>query len=704
VAFGFKRKERKQTGKPGKMADADKVALWKSKIATALNLRDTANESEWRQFNDLYNCQNPILTNDNIDDFHLNDFHLSVRRTKARINYRNPRWTVLTVGGNASTDQEIDNADLVRSWLQWFVYSNDIREDVLDPTTLDALIVGTGIVQVGFNSIPEKQEKFTDENKAAIELEEMAKAISEGVDPDEAATRAEEASKEMPDIPPSDGMDDHKENQPYVQHIDAFNFVMSPGYPDLKSAWNNGGWVAKRIVAPIDVIKAEPRYKKSARDELEATRDLTSPGFEFIKDEGIYDEDGNMMFDFVAVWEIWTAPDKKNNKPGRVMVVAEESQKFLYNEENPFDLDSFPFVDFRFIKQKNQFWGIPFGRSSMDTNEAKDQMVSYWVDFARSQKTVLLAQENVWQDNHVNNLAELSNNSVLRVPDVTEQTARFMSPNPMSPEIPNVLGLLGQHFQQHMSVGPQQNAGYGPSGSSATEAQLVNQNAQVNTDDFISVITDGWARIGRMLVKLLKEMGDESQIIKVSKVDGAVWQGEFTIDEINEEFDIRIAAGSTQPIDEAVRQKQLIDLTGMLFNLAPEQIEKEPILTDLLENYQDRLPNTKNYISQNPLNSQEIETLMMIETGEVVPIRPTDPHMKHVRQIENVVTGYQMAVQNQMLSEEEATQRIAPLQQHAQMHMQAIEQRNAGAQAQQQTSNGGAMDPGGMQQEVQGGA
>jgi len=94
----------------------------------------------------------------------------------------------------------------------------------------------------------------------------------------------------------------------------------------------------------------------------------------------------------------------------------------------------------------------------------------------------------------------------------------------------------------------------------ATEAALIQDAANARTADKLATIEIAVSAIGRRVLQLAQQFMTGEQVARITAKDGEPMWVTFDRDYISGEFDFEVAAGSTQPMNEAYRRQSAIQL------------------------------------------------------------------------------------------------------------------------------------------------
>jgi hypothetical protein len=640
----------------------EKIRFWKEQVKLALRFREDE-ERQWREFTSIFMADRRDITQSEIVSFNTHRGHKILTKMISLLTHRDPKWNVLSMN---TTERAQDMASIVRGWLSWYMYSKNVLRDVHEPTIEDAVVCGTGITQVGFRTDPQEAKRSNNELALQAQMEFSAEAAAANLPEDIIAQVADEIdnqAKSMP--PPEDAREQNFPGEPYYQNVDIWDFLIAPGYTSIESAYEGGGWVAKRIVIPLKRAKSDPRYKN--RSSMKATIEIDTPHWGFLNGEG---ESGSLhnLPDLWEGWEIWIAPDPFKEKPTRVLVISESSPKAHFESDDPYpELNAFPFQAVKFKNRKGRFYGMPYLRHMQETLDNWDKMRSISLDIAKTKKPILTGQKGIHDEVEMERLAQSPAGHTLLI-NAPNALGSIDWPD-VSPELMNELAMLAAETQELSGQGPNQLGTTSQPGVSATEASIVQQNVIADVQTFGKHRNTELVTAGRKLLKLLQTKGEPADILRASNTDGKTFV-QFQRDEIIGEYDIRIGVGTTAPIDENIRRKQLLDMLVGLGGAFPANINVNRILVDIFELFD--LPSPQDYVVNQEGREQYLEIAIMFKTGESTPVVQGDEHMRHIKELDFVLQPMVQSLQSGEIQDPEEMARtqldIRNLMEHRQQH------------------------------------
>ena len=460
----------------GSSTKSDEVSVLQGKLNISMDLRRTNQEPKWNKFTSIFNLERRSFGDDEIVRFNTHRGHQIQTKMINLLTFRDPKWNVLPYTNEAKAK---DNASVWRGYLSWYMYHHDVRDDVHRPFVRDTVICGTGVNQTGFKTDPLDEKNRTSDQEVAEQMRLAEEAGRGEISEEDIQARLEEIHRDIVKIPPEDTREQNAPNEPYYQNVSIWDFWIAPGYTSIEKAYNGGGWVCKRIVIPVSRAKADPRYKN--RKHIKSTNKIDSPAWDFLENhsdslsvntkEALRGES-----EFAELFEMWIAPDPfKKGDQGKVKVFQKDGEHFFFEGENPYpEINGFPFVSQNFKDREGEFFGVPYLEHLHETLDNFDLMRSVQLDIAKVKKPLNVGQEGINEDIDAKRLAAARAGSTILMKNPAGFQP-FQWPD-ASPELLNEVVTLSQEILVGSGVGPNQLGAGLPSGSSATEASIVQQN------------------------------------------------------------------------------------------------------------------------------------------------------------------------------------------------------------------------------------
>jgi hypothetical protein len=323
-------------------------------------------------------------------------------------------------------------------------------------------------------------------------------------------------------------------------------------------------WKAHRIKIPIDDLKSDKRYNKSAVDKVQPTE---------ISDEAQKEKERRQKGlasadqpedepDTAVIWEIYDL------KKDQWLVVAEGLQdEFLINpSELPPGIEDDPFVDLRFVTRDSSWYPIPPISQLLDaqkaTNDIRTKMVIHRKRFNRKYEAYAPAFDDA--EGSAAKLEQGEDGTVL-LKNQQGPAVTAIQDAPLDQMHIMELNMLNRDFQE-LAVGANQQGG-GAGIDSATEAGIVEKRTQMREGDKLGLAMDFVSEAGRKLDQIVQANITKDQAVKVAGgPNGEYWELVRATDyeSIEGEYEYSINVGATTPQLPEIERAQWMAFLGLI--------------------------------------------------------------------------------------------------------------------------------------------
>jgi hypothetical protein len=509
-------------------SNSEILAKYRKKITQSKRWRrEESYDDTWRRLVDLYRGkhyehyaeEDRILVN-------LAFSTVNVIAPSIAVNY--PKITVNAVDPDKAPQAVIAEA-VVNYW-----WRNRNFKEHFQRAVKDFLVVGHGWLKVGYRYVEE--ERVGDfEDISDADVEENVASTTLVVTKDE----------------------------PFVERISPFDVFIDPDATGMDDA----KWICHRVRRTINDVRTDKRYARNAREDVPAVsyaRYTDDPSSRKIhdKDEGYAD-----------VYEFY---DLKNNT---VSVFADGGESFLIKpKKQPYSFGH-PFVMIRNYDVPDCFYPIgdleaiePMQR---ELNETRTQMMNHRKRYARK---YLYRETNF--DSNGRAALESDEDNVMVPVQGDMPLADAVAPFPAlinPPEFYNQSELIRTDIELISGVTEFMRGGVSEIRRTATEAALIQDAQNARTADKLAVIETAIAKLGRRVMQLAQQFMTGEQVARITAKDGEPMWVTFDRDYIAGEFDFEVAAGSTQPTNEAYRRQsamQMVDAMAPFVSAGVVDVQK----------------------------------------------------------------------------------------------------------------------------------
>jgi hypothetical protein len=506
----------------------DLLAKYRKKMTTSRRWRREEHyDNTWKRLVDLYRGRHyEYFTDEDRVLVNLAFSTINVIAPSIAVNY--PKVTV-----NAVNPENAPNAVIAEAVVNYWWRHRDFK-DHFRRAVKDFLIVGHGWLKVGYRYVEEERvgehEDISDPN-----VEDNVTSTTLVILQDE----------------------------PFVERVSPFDVFIDPDATNMHDA----KWIAHRVRRTVNDVRTDKRYASKVRATVAAAsyaKYTDDPSSRKIHDK----EEG-----YVDVYEFY---DLKNNT---VSVFCDSGDGFLIKpKEQPYAFGH-PFIMLRNYDVPDQFYPIgeleaiePLQR---ELNETRTQMMNHRKRYARK----YLYRETNFDSNGRSALESDDDNVMVPVQgdnplgDVVAPFPALINP----PEFYNQSELIRTDIELVSGVTEFMRGGVSEIRRTATEAALIQDAQNARTADKLAVIEKSVAEVGRRILTLAQQYMSGEQVARVMAKDGEPMWVTFDRDYLNGSFDFEVAAGSTQPNNEAFRRQsamQMVDAMAPFVSAGVVDVEK----------------------------------------------------------------------------------------------------------------------------------
>jgi len=496
-------------------AHSDLLAKYRKKITASKRWRREEHyDDTWRRLIDLYRGrqydhyadEDRVLVN-------LAFSTINVIAPSIAVNY--PKIAVNAVNPDNAANAVIAEA-VVNYWWRHRDFKHHFRRAVKD-----FLIVGHGWLKVGYRYVEEER-------------------VGEHEDISDPNVEDNSASTTLVVL----------QDEPFVERVSPFDIFIDPDATNMYDA----KWICHRVRRTVNDVKTDKRYAPSVRQDVGAVtyaRYTDDPS-----SRKIYDKDEG----YADVYEFY---DLKNNT---VSVFCDSGEGFLIKPKQlPYSFGH-PFVMLRNYDVPDAFYPIgeleaiePLQR---ELNETRSQMMNHRKRFARK----YLFRETNFDSNGRAALESDDDNVMVPVSgdtplgDVVAPFPALINP----PEFYNQSELIRTDIELVSGVTEFMRGGVSEIRRTATEAALIQDAQNARTADKLAVIETTVAEVGRRILLLAQQYMGGEQVARITARDGEPMWVTFDREYLSGDFDFDVAAGSTQPTNEAYRRQSAMQMVDAM--------------------------------------------------------------------------------------------------------------------------------------------
>ena len=521
-------------------------------------------DQTWRRLNDLYRGKHwPGTTFNNQDLIAVNLAFSTVNVIAPSVAVNYPKVVV-----HANNPEDKDRAIFVEAVINHLWRHHDFRAP-FRRSVKDFLIFGHGWIKVGWKFV-EQEQMVTDVEREALVNQSILEADMFAMEQPEFAGDLPNDEEIAANVPST--IMRVVEDQPFVERVSPFDVYVDPQatcMEDIK-------WIAQKIVRPLEMAKADKRYKPSARKRL------NSSSMHDMYGESSYSEDkAEYVDDQVVIWEYY---DCINNT---VCVYADNGNEFLVDPiAMPYAYGQ-PFVMIRNYDVPDHFYPMGDLESieslQLELDKTRSQLMNDRKRYARK----YLYHERSFGPEGREALESDEDGRLVPVVDENKPLTEVVMPMPqipVSPEIYNYSNIIENDINTVSGISEYARGAMPEIRRTATEASIIADAQNARAADKLAIIEISISHVARRVLQLLQQFMTGEQVARMNMRGGETLWIPYSREEIVGEYDFSVQAGSTQPMNETIRKQQAISLMNAVAPLIGQVIDPSALAMHILEN------------------------------------------------------------------------------------------------------------------------
>ena len=442
--------------------------------------------------------------------------------------------------GEEKRKAKLTQAALMYEWEEGG-FNNECRK-VLD----DALILSAGIGRITYQPAG-----------VFVPVEDYDRDLDEDeVDEDDSVMQTIRDRLEELGIPP-----DRAAAHATLIRVSPFNWIFPPGYDEI----HRMPWVAVRHLIHIDEIKNDDRFANTNHLNPDKVKSLDE-----LNEDGVGNVWRKEEAEHIEVYEIWyhdwasrvvrVGGSKKRRRVKELRVLwacqqpnaKSDGPTILKHALSPLDMEGYPFVDLRFEKVNDQFYGISLVHKMLPIAERLQRLV----DGAVAGLEASMALKTIYKDGIFDKQAKAALGS--RTPQMVAAKSKNVAAdvrNLVMPAFPQeFLGTFNilRGIMNEVGAGDEAMRGGRSSAKSATEVSYRAAMHAGRSESKLRIFEVFVRTVARKTLQIMQQFYDAQRWVRIT---GEEFPMSYTRHDIRGEFDVGVHAGSMKPVGpEAERQ------------------------------------------------------------------------------------------------------------------------------------------------------
>ena len=455
---------------------------------------------------------------------------------------RDPKFVVLPTGGNEEVVEQ--NARIAKNVLEYFWKRTDATSTLRDMTQ-DMVILGNGFGKVGWAY----SEKTVDRTPGSAELEtnDLVSAAQEVAMETGVPVNEETIAEIVKSVSLTENIVELDE--PFLEYVSPYDMFLPANARRLNSA----RWVAQRLRQPVDELKDNELFKKSARENIKVDTGYTDPTT--LQNYENTEQALPAVFTHATVYEFY------DMKTRTISIFQLDSEEALYEGPIPYDHRFTPYVQMRnFSDGGNTIWafgdmeniaGIQLMINEImhsELNDLKRVGNKYFIN--KKSYTPELAK--ALQDNKPDSVIPIELGNNMNINEVMQPVTRLATPSDnfvmerkLQDYMQSILGI--SDFQMGNIASAQRVSG--------TASAAIEGASTTRALDKLTNVENAAEEVATRMLALCQQFLDNAKAIRIAGPDAPIWL-QITEEDIEGEFSIDVEGGSTSAINPATRARQ----------------------------------------------------------------------------------------------------------------------------------------------------
>lgn len=593
--------------------------VWLSRINRAKSLQERMH-SMWKTSIDLYNCSFfgsnfSSLEPDRVD---VNFARWYIDNIIPLVYFRDPYIFI-----HPRSDKYSTFADTMEKMINVYWRRLEMKQQ-FKRIILSACIMPPGWIKVGYTAKIGQDIQKLDEIKNKSLIQSIKDTISGTFKKEKKEPTPEELGV----------LNEYIEQESiYASYLTGWNVLMPEGYQHFQDF----PYLIEIEPLPRVDFQAHPLYKnKTSITTIQYIKQPEAGGVNLRRPtyNSLGSSSGGVNDDETEVIKLYHIWDRRSNKR---FTMSDDDVHFMGDWS--YDVHGFPYEPLAFdetistTEQANPYPTnllLPILPQIIEQSNARTQMARW-----RKGSSAIIIASPLATEEEMRQVEETEGVQIIRANPQLFQMAQ--SPN-LPADVFNVDEKIKEDLQMGTNMG--QLMFQAQSGQrTATQAGIAQSGLQLKSSARVDVVEDFTVKVARKLCAIMWQFYDKDKVKEVlgEDITEDMW---LTVPDdpeerkqiINNELQLKIDAGSAAPPkDETVDRKQLLDLTSIVMNIAPERINKGEFVKQLLKKFKFSKELDKVVISSDDEETQKAQQENQLMTqGHPQVAGPNESHLVHL--------------------------------------------------------------------------
>ena len=354
------------------------------------------------------------------------------------------------------------------------------------------------------------------------------------------------------------------ENLPFAIRISPRHWLIDP----LAATDKEARWMVHKILKPVEEVKKSKFYSKALTSGMSGNLSL--------KDEAALNEVpggfastqagmDRLKADMVYIYEFW---DRETNE----LLVLDSwgmdqgQKKFLRREDNPYDLDGFPFETMCFNPDPETPYGICDAETWKNPTNALNLLNTMQYEHAKRALPKTAVRQGSVRKEEMDKMTSPIMDAVFEVDGEPAQDIHPLQMGTLSSDLYGLRDIIRNELTFLTGVTEQRKGGSQKS-QTATEASIIEQQSRIRDSDRLGSVSKFVMRAARKILMLDRQFLEPEEISFVVGPEAMRFWQSAGPDVIKSEVDVRVRVGSSAFMSREVRAKQLLDFLNLTSTL-----------------------------------------------------------------------------------------------------------------------------------------